>query len=550
MSRSKKQTCGPDDIYCDDFETCDTPVGDAVRVWCWASALDGIIEGFGTDISSYIDFLVRTPGIHYFHNLKFDGSFIVWHILTEGWKWVPDRPAEEHQFTSLIADDGSWYSLHLHMGDHIVEIRDSLKKIPLPVRAIPDAFGLENECKGEIDYERVRPEDYEPTIDEWRYVFTDVRIVSLAMKQLYNQGLDSLTQSSDAFNAFKDDNFRLMFPAITEETDQFIRGAYRGGFTYASPRFSGTVHHKCGIVVDANSMYPSVMYSKRLPYGPPCHVDVMPENPNVLWIGKLWLDIRVKSDHIPCVSELRHVLFGAADYVDAFNGEVTITSVDWDLINQQYDILDWSFIEGYTFNSTDDMFRRYIDKWYAVKQHSTGGKRWVAKGMLNKLYGKFGMRTHVASKRPEMSKDNIVKYVCMPEETRDAQYTPLACFVTSWARYVMIRAAQANYATFAYCDTDSMHLLGQSVRGVDVDDSRLGAWKVEGRFKKALYRRAKCYMETIDNKDVVHVAGLPAKLAAEVTYEDMLTGAELRGKLVPKHVVGGVRLVETTFTIK
>jgi len=114
----------------------------------------------------------------------------------------------------------------------------------------------------------------------------------------------------------------------------------------------------------------------------------------------------------------------------------------------------------------------------------------------------------------------------------------------------MVRAAQANYDTFAYCDTDSMHLLGTEIHGVKVDSSELGAWKIEGHFTKAVYRRAKCYMETLEGGDSVHIAGLPARLADKVTYENMLTGVEIPGKLVPKTVRGGVRLVETTFTIK
>jgi len=494
-------------------------------------------------------FMSRNGGVYYFHNLKFDGNYVLSYLLTHGWAWVEGRPSNEREFSTLIADDGAWYTVHLRFAEHIVELRDSLKKIPLPLSAIPTAFGLNDICKGTIDYVSVRPDGYVPTAEEWEYVFDDVRIVSKAMDILDGQGLKSLTQSSDAFNEFKSGvEYRGIFPILSDDIDEFIRLSYRGGFTYADPRFSGEVHNVRGIVVDANSMYPSVMYNKPLPYGKPEWSDDLPEEG--LWVGKFILSMRVKPNHIPCISATRHVKFGTADYTPEFEGELTITSVDWQLIQSQYDIEWFDFEGGYTFKSANDIFHSYIDHWYSVKKHATGGKRWIAKGQLNKLYGKFGMRTTLASKRPELGDDGVVKYTRLPEETRDPEYTPLATFVTAWARYVMVSAAQANYDTFAYCDTDSMHLLGETVRGVKVDDSELGAWKVEGHFTRAVYRRAKCYAEDIDGDMCVHIAGLPAKLAPQVTYDDMLHGAEIGGKLVPKHVPGGVRLVETTFTIK
>lgn len=541
------------DIYTADFETCDYDNG--VRVWSWAVAHGGEAVGWGQSIRGFMAFLSEHAGTYYFHNLKFDGAFIVSYLLGAGWCWVDGRPADSDTFSSLIGDDGSWYTLTIRFPKHIVEIRDSLKKIPLPVRAMPKAFGFEeDEAKGTIDYTAIREPGYLPTDEEWEYVKADVRIVDKALAQLYSNGLTKLTQSSDTMAEYKgtlggEDAFRKLFPVIDQESDHYLRCAYRGGITMADPRFAGRVHEVDGVVVDANSMYPSVMRQELLPYGSPEWTDDMPDDG--LWIGRVYLDIDVKPDHVACWSEMRTVRFGnAAEYASHLEGEFTLTNVDLDLIKEHYTINEFVFVDAYTFKSARGMFDKHIDHWYAVKAQSSGGQRWIAKMMLNTLYGKFGVRPQAATKRPYLDDDGVICFERSPEEDRPVMYIPMAVFVTAYARSRLMHAAQANYSTFAYCDTDSVHLLGSEVRGVEVHESKLGAWKVEGHFSKAIYRRAKCYAETLDGVFVAHIAGVPENLREQVTYGDLLHGGELHGKLVPRQVPGGVRLVETTFTIK
>ena len=83
-----------------------------------------------------------------------------------------------------------------------------------------------------------------------------------------------------------------------------------------------------------------------------------------------------------------------------------------------------------------------------------------------------------------------------------------------------------------------------------VDPVELGAWKHEGNFTKSVYIRAKQYAEEIDGKLDVHIAGMPRSMAATLTLDDMLTGGQWGGKLIPTRVPGGVVLKDTTFTLK
>ena len=62
--------------------------------------------------------------------------------------------------------------------------------------------------------------------------------------------------------------------------------------------------------------------------------------------------------------------------------------------------------------------------------------------------------------------------------------------------------------------------------------------------------RAKQYAEEINGELDVHIAGMPKGMASKLTLDDMLTGGQWDGKLIPKRVPGGVVLKSTTFTLK
>lgn len=73
---------------------------------------------------------------------------------------------------------------------------------------------------------------------------------------------------------------------------------------------------------------------------------------------------------------------------------------------------------------------------------------------------------------------------------------------------------------------------------------------MNGTFEKAKFIRQKCYLEKIDGKMKITCAGMPKTCYDFVTWENFKTGFTCGGKLTFKHVKGGVKLVETEFTIK
>ena len=174
--------------------------------------------------------------------------------------------------------------------------------------------------------------------------------------------------------------------------------------------------------------------------------------------------------------------------------------------------------------------------------------------MLNSVYGKFGSSIITTQKIPYLSEEDIVCYKKGEETEKDSLYLPMAIFITSYARFKTISSAQKVYKNFCYADTDSIHLTNISKEEVEklieVDDYKLGAWKLESEADIGYFIRAKTYIEKSKNELNIKCAGMPENLKQYVTLENFNEGLKLEGKLLPKRVKGGVVLEATEFTMK
>ena len=555
--------------YTADFETTTNP--EDCRVWAAATCEIGNIENIerGTDIEWFINWCFKQGSCNvYFHNLGFDGAFIMDWLERHDWQWVENRDKiDRHTYTTVISDANQVYCIDIYFDKmHNVKIMDSFKVVPLSIAAMAKAYNLPI-LKGSIDYEAERPIGHELTEEEIAYLDNDVKIAAMVMEKFLTEGLNKMTAGSNALSDFKKLNggrrgFRKWFSYLTPEQDAFIRKAYRGGFTWVNPKFQGQKLGE-GIVFDVNSLYPSVMNScagEKLPYGEPVWFDGKPKPNDAfnLWVAQITCSFRIKPGHIPCIQLKGNFRFNQTEYLTKSDGDVTftITNVDWELIKQQYHVYNLRWHGGFMFRSASFLFKSYIDKWVGIKNQATidgnSGQRQIAKLMLNSLYGKFATRTTIYSRRPMLVND-VLRYVDLPPEERDPVYLPVGVFVTSWARYKTITSAQKVYDRFIYADTDSIHLIGTEVPDcIDVDDVRLGAWKHESTFWQAKFLRAKCYMEYEEgtNTPTVHVAGMPKSCHGQVDIDNFEFGAEYDGKLYTHRVHGGIVLAPDKMQIR
>lgn len=540
---------------------------------------------FGEDIDSFINYcsLINESSSFYFHNLKFDGEFIIHYLLTHGFVHVNEKKLGVNQFSTIISDLNVFYCIKVKFNEEvIISFFDSLKLLNFSVEEVAKAFNLSIK-KLEIDYKAKREKGHKITDEEKEYLKHDVMIMSLALEKMFEMKITRMTIASNAMNFFKDTISKKRFEEWFKPPlyDKDLRQAYKGGFTYLNEIYRGK-EVKEGIVLDVNSLYPSVMYYSPMPYGEGIYFDgkYVPDKLYNLYIQNITCQFRIKKDMIPTIQIKNNLSFVPTEYLSSSNGEsinLTLTNVDLKLFLEHYDIYDVSYNWGWKYKSSTKIFKSYIDYWNELKVKATkeGNKplRTIAKLMLNSLYGKFAASPEGRSKIPYLD-NNIVKYKLSELEERTTYYLPISIFITSWARDKTIRSAQAVYHRFIYADTDSLHLEGTDIpENLLISDTELGKWKIESTFKRGKYLRQKCYIEDAvtpvdeiekfkkENPECLHLvskdsiinivcAGMPKGCYKNVTWENFDYGSVFDGKLGVKHTDGGIVLVDTTFTIK
>lgn len=560
--------------YTADFET--TTKLDDCRVWGWGACnIDNTDEFLtGTDINSFFEWVqslaYEGKNTIYFHNLKFDGEFILYWLFENGYRHVTDRrDLQTGCFTSIISDKGMFYQIKICFyknGKHskIIEILDSLKILPFKVSQIAKAFNLPI-VKGEIDYSKNRSVGYIPNINEILYIKNDVTIVAMALHTLFSQGLTKMTQGSNALFDYKrtigQKEFERIYPAPRYDAD--IRQSYKGGFTYLAPQYAGIELGEM-IGLDVNSLYPFVMATKPLPYGEgiPFFDKYEPDKLYPLYVQLISCQFKLKKNHIPTI-QIKGSRFIDTEYLTDSgmeNVELCLTNLDIELLFKHYDVYNVQYLGGWKFLQSTESFRPYIEKWYKIKAESklngNAGMYTLAKLMQNALYGKMATSPFGKSKYP-VYEDGFVKYKIGAREERNAVYIPAGSFITSWARYTTINAAQANYDRFVYSDTDSLYLLGTDLpTNINIDNTELGAWAYEKEIKRAKFLRQKSYIlecrepGTGEYHINITCAGMPETCYPYLTWETFQKGTKVPGKLQARRVKGGVVLVDTDFTFK
>lgn len=576
-----------------DFET--NNYADDCRVWSWGlcDVTNPDIYMNGKTIEEFIETIkllsYEEKITIWFHNLKFDGSFIMYYLLTHGYAYVEDSNTYcPNSVSALIGDMGQWYSMHINFRGAVKEgsvtINDSMKVLPFSVASVARSFGLE-ESKGTIDYQKWRAPDYELTPEEYEYQKTDCTIMAKALNRMHHESMTRITAGANALANYKKSvtkrEYEKWFPEI--DCDDFIRKSYRGGWVYANPKYRGKKVGK-GRVYDVNSLYPSRMRYELFPYGTPTYYTgaYKEDKSHPLYVQRLECSFELKRGKLPTIQIKGSTRFHDTEYVTTSNGEIqelTLTSVDLKLFLEHYNVKRLVYLDGYKFKAQYGMFNAYIDYWIDRKveaeKHGDKAGRTLAKLYQNSLYGKFAKRPKTARKHPYIE-DSILKFRLGEEEEVGALYIPVGTFTTAYARYYSITGAQKNYKVFLYADTDSLHLLGDKEPiGIEVDKYKLGAWKHESTFIRAIYIGSKCYIEEeihtpeevakykeenpdniglIDEKKntilKITCAGMPERLHKKVRFDDFKVGWKSGGKLIPKQVPGGVVLIDTTFEIK
>ena len=538
--------------------------------------------------------------ICYYHNLKFDGSFWLHNLLyTLNYqqaitktgtglydvKFVKEKDMPNNSFKYSISDKGQWYNIIIKAGNHIIELRDSLKLLPFSVKRIGESFKTKHK-KLDMEYTGFRYAGCTITPEEQEYIANDVLVVKEALEFMYDEGHESLTIGSCCLEEYKriftTDKYDAFFPDMYsvwinpqqhnyDNAGDYIRRSYKGGWCYLVKGKENKIKRN-GTTADVNSLYPSMMSSES--------GNVYPIGKPKFWTGNFIPDeavdehkyyfIRVKTrfyikeGYLPFIqikgdfhykgtealetSDVYDKRTGKYNsYYTDFNGEVhdtrvelTMTMTDYQLFLEHYDTADFEILDGCYFTAVSGIFDEYIEKYKKIKLESKGAMRELAKLFLNNLYGKMASNTDSSFKVAYLKEDNSLGYVPVTEHEKKAGYIPVGSAITSYARNFTIRAAQKNFhgvnkAGFIYADTDSIHcdLPPEKIKGITVHDKNSCCWKLEASWDEAIFARQKTYIEHVVAENLepidtpyynVKCAGMPDK--CKQLFIESMTGTQ------------------------
>ena len=306
-------------IFVSDFET--TVYSGQTTTEVWAAACVELhtenVQIFHS-LEEWFNYLAsfRENIIVYFHNLKFDGEFVLSYLLRtptfepafkrgkiglgDG-DFLPRHEMKSNTFTYSISNRGAWYRMTIKIGKNYIDIRDSLKLLPFSVKEIGRDFDTKHK-KLDMEYTGYRYAGCEITSEEQEYIKIDVLVVKEALEIMFAAGHKKTTIGGCCLQEFKDtlfiekdSQYEYDFPNLynipigsvlpqytygreftEDEYEQYfgvktvgdyIRQSYRGGWCYLCAGKEDKIFHN-GTTADVNSLYPSMMSSESGNYYP------------------------------------------------------------------------------------------------------------------------------------------------------------------------------------------------------------------------------------------------------------------------------------------
>lgn len=446
-----------------------------VQFWgpdCWRHAAD------------YLN-TIKTPLVIYAHNGgKFD-FFFMYPVLDNPIKLINSR------------------IVSARMGE-IHELRDSWAIMP---------FSLATYKKTEIDYAKFEPEvrDLHRTEITY-YLFDDCNDLMAMCTVFVGRFGFQLTIAGTAMGQLKEIQPQEF---CTESHDEKFRRFYFGGRVEC---FDSGVLRGAFRVYDVNSMYPAVMSQCDHPIG---NKYVRPEKLSLDADG--WFDGYPRCMYFATVEGYNLGALPARE-VGGFKGltfaeghgvfETTSHELRAALSIGKFKvtrILD-AYVPCYV-QTFDEFVTKFSDEKKAFKKAGDRINELLVKYVLNSAYGKFGQNPddfkeyHIEvrgvtfppvdkPKTPEHKKwvleKSAAKWCIWSKPSPQKRYfdVAIAASVTSAARAVLMLGI-ANAKRPIYCDTDS--IICEELRGVEIDEYNLGAWKLEAIGDKCAIAGKKLY---------------------------------------------------------
>lgn len=503
-------------IYACDFETTvdyDNSKQDHTEVWsacfCEVGTEDAIIMHSISQFMQYWLNVNTENALLYFHNLKFDGSFIIDWLYNNDkfveasqgdidkgtFNFLSKKEMPSYSYSYLISSMGQWYSITIKGKKHYITIKDSLKLMPFSLAEIGQAFKTKHQ-KLEMEYKGKRYAGCFISEEEKRYIINDVLVMSESLSFMFDQGHNKMTIGSCCMSEYKElfkhselgiiNDWNEIFPSMTEieldkcvygsvNADEYVRKSYRGGWCYLVKGKENKIF-RYGLTADVNSLYPSMMHSEsgnKYPYGKPKFwsgnfIPKDAQDDNKYYFIRFKCRFYLKDGYLPFVQIKGNWLYKPNEMLETsdiydidtdsyikeynVNGQLystiqtlTMTQVDYIRFREFYNVEDFEILDGCWFYAISGIFDEYINKYKDIKQNSKGAMRTLAKLFLNNLYGKLATSDNASYKVAYIKDDGVIGFKTVESHDKDTVYIPCGSAITSASRDFTIRTAQANY---------------------------------------------------------------------------------------------------------
>ena len=318
-------------VWYADFETTQPNENGEVRVylWCLCQRENKVLHGHNID--QFMKVIIEKRAIIYYHNLKFDSSYITHWLLSN------NRTFEVCEKSGII------YSIKFED----IELRDSMNFLPITLKEIGETYCTNYHKLDYDDYKK--PYDYEPNYYDIKYCEYDVLTLkeglttylkelktvleengaSNTAKKVYKK----LTNAGICYEAFKEiTEIDRLCERTTREMYNFYKPAYVGGYVFAR---GGTyiANEKTKILMlDENSMYPDKYANYPMPIGRAFPMT----NPSEIFeegyfsIINITIKFRLRDGYIPIISQGFNKS-GGANYLSYVNDFISLTCTNVDL---------------------------------------------------------------------------------------------------------------------------------------------------------------------------------------------------------------------------
>lgn len=552
------------DIYCCDFETTSSAqfnIEGRTKVYLYLiKNIKTDEELYGVNISEWYDDVIKHKiSIIYFHNLTFDGTFIINYLLNIGYESVCVNPLE-NQFYAIIDDYNNIYSITINHNGFIVKLLCSYKLTSLSIKKIGESLGLEklDETHNYQEIKKYKSLDEIPK-EELLYIQRDVDIQIKGILWCDKLGIRNMTASSSAYSLWSKDMWCFIRDNIRTEyndtVENMVLRSFRGGITMVNKKFAGKLIENA-LSYDNNSLYPAAMLGS-IPIGDFKEfekIEDIPKNYSERLYRVNILRAKIKDGYIPFIPTSKSFTFkGVYEYNENIEmQELMLWSEEYDLFALYYEGV-WEISHIVAWQGSTNVFTKYINKWRKIKENAPNPSpiRDLSKLMLNSLFGKFAQSEIRQSKKPLLDICGDVTYVRYTS-TCKRKDRKISSRITSRARCILIRAINKYPERFIYCDTDSIFLTGFETPDIPIDSKKFGYWKFEYYYDKIKCLKAKCYIAKIKDKEEYKsaIAGLPKSAQKTIKFDDFKNGLKLFGiKKRLKRVRGGIIIDNTDFEI-